>query len=221
MTIDHHPSDDILLAYTSGSLDEASSMLIATHLALCPQCRVTLNSMEMLGGELFEDTSPVEIASDSFEKVIARIDSGTESQDLSEQVLESGDDKDVTLPRPLRDYVKNGLSQLKWRWMGRGAHCASVPMTSKGPKAKLLRISPGTKMPQHGHSGEELTMVLAGGYSDASGSYRRGDVEVADGGMVHQPVADSGEDCICLVVTNGYLRPTSILARLAQPIMGF
>ena len=39
MTIKFHVSNDILLSYSSGTLDEASSLLVATHLALCPHCR--------------------------------------------------------------------------------------------------------------------------------------------------------------------------------------
>jgi putative transcriptional regulator len=74
-------------------------------------------------------------------------------------------------------------------------------------------------MPNHGHAGEEFTMVLAGGYRDAQGSYRRGDVEVADGDVVHQPVADADGDCVCLVVTRGDLKPTGLFARVLQPLM--
>ena len=69
----------------------------------------------------------------------------------------------------------------------------------------------------HGHSGNELTMVLAGGFTDATGSYARGDVESADDGLVHQPVADAGEECVCLVVTEGDLQPTGFIAKLVQP----
>ncbi|MCB2108841.1 MAG: cupin domain-containing protein, partial [Rhodobacteraceae bacterium] len=87
----------------------------------------------------------------------------------------------------------------------------------QGYRARVLRIAPGTRVPHHGHGGEEMTMVLAGGYTDESGSFARGDVQCADQSTVHQPVADPGEPCIALTVTRGALVPTgffSILARL-------
>jgi len=73
----------------------------------------------------------------------------------------------------------------------------------------------------HGHSGDEMTMVLAGGYTDATGNFQRGDVEAADDGLVHQPVADAGEECVCLVVTEGELQPTGMIAKVLQPFFRF
>lgn len=42
MTVRHHIGDDLLLSYAAGTLDEASSLLVATHLALCPHCRAQI-----------------------------------------------------------------------------------------------------------------------------------------------------------------------------------
>ena len=36
MNIDHHPSEELLLDYATGALDEGWSIALATHLALCP-----------------------------------------------------------------------------------------------------------------------------------------------------------------------------------------
>ena len=45
--------------------------------------------------------------------------------------------------------------------------------------------------------------MISGGYRDDSGSYSRGDMaDIDDGGLVTQPIADEGEDCICLIVTD-------------------
>jgi len=52
-------------------------------------------------------------------------------------------------------------------------------------------------------------------FADDSGRFARGDVETADADLVHQPVAEPGEDCICLAVTDAPLRFRSPLARLA------
>ncbi len=80
-------------------------------------------------------------------------------------------------------------------------------------KTRLLRIKAGTALPQHTHEGHEFTLLLAGGFSDASGHYLRGDVAVADASVDHRPVADDGEDCLCLAVTDAPLRLTGPFGR--------
>jgi len=62
MTVRHHIGDDLLLNYASGALDEASSLLVATHLALCPTCRGRAERAEMIGGELLESLPPAELS---------------------------------------------------------------------------------------------------------------------------------------------------------------
>ena len=39
MTIQHHLPDDLLLTYAAANLAEAWSLVVATHLSLCPECR--------------------------------------------------------------------------------------------------------------------------------------------------------------------------------------
>lgn len=48
MTIRFHISDDLLLSYASGNMDEASSLLVASHLALCPHCRIRKRGADFL-----------------------------------------------------------------------------------------------------------------------------------------------------------------------------
>ena len=75
-------------------------------------------------------------------------------------------------------------------------------------------------MPEHGHNGLELTMVLAGSFTDDGARFGRGDVETADVGVEHQPVAEAGDACICLAVTDAPLRFRGPVARLLQPFIG-
>ena len=124
---------------------------------------------------------------------------------------------DVRLPQPLRDYVARPLEHLDWRKRG-GIAEASLFGDGLDPQVRLMRIKPKTAVPQHGHGGMEYTLVLTGGFSDASGHYTRGDVAIADPTTQHQPVADPIEDCICLTVTEGGVRFTSPITRLLSPI---
>jgi putative transcriptional regulator len=87
-------------------------------------------------------------------------------------------------------------------------------------KARLLYIPASSKVPDHGHRGLELTLVLAGSFYDEGAWFRRGDVEEADATVEHQPVAGPEEACICLAVTDAPLRFRSLIPRLAQPFLG-
>jgi len=53
-------------------------------------------------------------------------------------------------------------------------------------------------LPEHGHEGSEITMVLRGTISDSTGLYRPGDVCDIDESIEHAPIAGEG-GCICVV----------------------
>lgn len=207
----HHPQSDTLWAYAAGTLDEASSVLAATHLALCPACRAEVGRMEAIGGELLEDIGSASVSSTTIDSIMAQLDAPTNGRAPAQKIEVK--DADTTLPRPLRDYVGPSI---KWRRLAAGVDYIDLPVRAEGRRARLLKIAPGTRVPSHGHGGEEMTMVLAGGYTDEFGSYARGDVETADATHVHQPVADPGEDCICLTVTRGALIPSALFSLFSR-----
>ena len=84
----------------------------------------------------------------------------------------------------------------------------------------LLKIAPGKAMPEHGHGGEELTMILAGSYRDCFGTFARGDVADLDEHVEHSPVVAGDEPCICLVAAEAPTKFKSFFAKLAQPFLG-
>jgi putative transcriptional regulator len=75
-------------------------------------------------------------------------------------------------------------------------------------------------VPEHGHGGEEVTLILSGAYRDHMGRFGRGDVADLDEDIEHKPVAEDGEDCICLVAIERPTRFKSFAARLMQPLVG-
>ena len=60
MSIQHHLMDETLMAYAAGDIDQATSYLVATHLALCPKCRAAAELADDIGGGLIEDVSPID-----------------------------------------------------------------------------------------------------------------------------------------------------------------
>ena len=93
------------------------------------------------------------------------------------------------------DVISMVENPLKWRRNIFGVQ--SVPLGLKG--ARLMRLSPGTATPRHGHHGLEVTVVLQGCLDDGNGVYRRGDLAIGEPGMTHKPEAVGNEACICFV----------------------
>jgi putative transcriptional regulator len=215
----HHPSQERLLDYASGALREPLALLVATHLALCPACRREIAALEAVGGALLDELPPEPVADDSLAHVLARLDRPEAPDRPSGQAGEPDPAAaGPVLPQPLRGYVGGSLDRLAWRRLGPIAEARLLPDFDQ-LTTRLLRVGPGAAIPDHEHSGSELTLVLQGGFSDVTGHYLRGDVAEADSTLDHRPVADDGEECVCLVVTDGPLRLTGPLGRLLNPFI--
>ena len=124
---------------------------------------------------------------------------------------------DVRPPAPLADYIGGDLAQVKWRSLGMGVRQAILP-TATSASARLLFIPAGQAVPDHGHRGTELTLVLQGAFRDATDRFGVGDLEIANQDLNHTPTAEAGLDCICLAATDAPLRFNSLIPRLLQPI---
>lgn len=218
MTVTHHPQDELLLDYASGALSEAWSLAIASHLALCPRCRRTVATMESLAGDALEDIRPEPVGADLLTAVFERLDAPVPEPKAVPRPA-AIDSPAPSLPQPLRGYVGGDIDSLPWQRLGLGAYQLLIS-TDDGATARLLRIPAGKPVPEHSHGGMELTLVLAGAFSDDSGTYGRGDLQEADETIAHQPHAAPGEDCICLAITDSPLRFKSFAARMVQPILG-
>lgn len=209
--IRHHLTEEILLGYSAGTLPEAFNLMVATHISLCDTCRAGLAACDAIGGELLEQANfpEAKLSPNSLETVMAMIaDEPTMQNSIPTQ--ESG-----ILPSPLQDYIGGDLSAVKWRPIGMGVKQAILP-TSKQASARLLFIPAGIAMPDHGHNGTEMTMVLQGAFHDDDDYFARGDVDFADVDLEHTPVADIHEDCICLAVSDAPLKFKGLIPRIMQ-----
>lgn len=216
MNINAHPGEELRIEYAAGSLSEPMALLVATHVSLCASCRAEMAGLETLGGILLDTVAPIAMNDDSFDAVLARLDDPEPDDPLpgAQARGETGLAASASgLPKPLSDYVDRPVADLKWKSYGSLSEVALLP-DFPGYKTRLLRIRQGAAMPRHTHGGTELTLVLAGGFSDDSGHYARGDVATADPSVDHRPIADPGEDCYCLAVTDAPLRLTGPVGRL-------
>jgi putative transcriptional regulator len=209
-TIRHHLNDALLMGYAAGHLSEAFGLVVATHVTMCDDCRARLESYEALGGAVIEAEDETAVSTDALARMMARLEVPVVSAPPKAP-------RKTSLPSPVSAYVGGDLDAVKWRALGGGVRQAILPT---GPKAtvRLLHIPAGQAVPDHGHRGMELTLVLRGAFRDATDRFGPGDLEIADEDLAHKPVAEVGEDCICLAATDAPLRFAGFMPRLLQPL---
>lgn len=213
--IKHHLNDPLLISYAAGNLPEGFNLVVATHISMCDECRARLGAFEVVGGVILQDADPNgtnALPDVDFEATLARIASGP-SEEIRIAPKQQGD-----LPSALADYIGGSLDDVKWRAVGMGVRQAILP-TSKGSSVRLLHIPAGTKLPDHGHRGTELTLVLRGAFRDEQDRFGPGDIEIATEEDEHTPIAEMDTDCICLSATDAPLKFNGLLQRIAQPFL--
>lgn len=206
--IAHHLPLDMLVDYATGSLQEGPALVVASHIALCAQCRSQVARFEQVGGALLDEIQPLTLADNAFERVLSRLE---EPAAVAATLPENG--LAELLPFPLRRYVD---SSARWRYAGGGVQEIPLTLDEGGHQASLLRIPGGRSMARHRHNGLEYTLVLAGGFSDRGAHYTPGDVCLA-AEPEHAPLADAESDCICLAVIDGPIVLTGRIGRLLNP----
>lgn len=204
--IKHHISDDLLDDYRRGTLPHAFSVVVAAHLSLCDDCRARHEACDMMGGALLNAAGTAAISSDARARMMAALD--TPPPPAAPRA--SG-----VFPAPVMAELKGRPP--RWRMLGGGIR-QQILSADRSGSLRLLYIPPGKAVPEHGHGGLELTLVLQGSFADCEGAFRRGDVETAHDDIDHQPIAGPGEPCICLAATDAPLRFHAMLPRLLQPI---
>lgn len=208
----HLASDELLLDYASGALGEAGSLIVATQCALAPEARERVAELEALGGVLLDEIEPEAVSDTAFEALMARLDEGACAPIVTKAPARPAAPSRV--PMPLKGYVGEDFDALDWRSVGGGVATHEIELVDDGMRAFLIRVPAGTMIPKHTHKGQEFVLVLEGGLSDEHGHFGRGDMEISDGTIDHQPIADAGADCICLAVTDAPVRLSGPVGRV-------
>lgn len=205
--ITHHIPDAMLAAYAAGNLPHHFAVAVASHVSLCAHCRAALEAHQAMGGALLEASESVAV-------------SGSMKADLLAQL-------DAPAP-PEPDYTRRGIypgpvvaalkgQDPKWKTLGMGVR-QSILSQDRNGSVRLLYIPGGQAVPDHGHNGLEMTLVLQGSFSDDTGRFGVGDIEIANQDLEHTPIADPGDACICLAATDAPLRFNAFIPRLLQPL---
>jgi putative transcriptional regulator len=195
----HHPSDDILTAYSAGALEAGFGLVVGAHVEQCAHCSARVGAMEAASGAALQTLAHADVAPDALDKVMVRL--GERDAPAKPQA-----------PKPLLER----LPLKPKKWVAPGVWVAAVD-TPHAPtnRVYLLRVAAGAPTARHEHSGAEFCTVLTGSYRDELGLFSAGDFAAADAGLNHQPMIQGDGACICLFATDGRLKPQGLIGRIA------
>ncbi len=230
MNINHHPDETTILSYAAGTLDEAFAVIISCHLQICSTCREAVKTAEHIGGSHLEQSEEVPLSQGSFGRLLEKISvepqaENTHAQSSASQSNETNqaalNPEWSELPLALQSYLTTNIDEIKWKRLAPGVSHHPIKLSENANSSlRLLRIAKGKQMPEHGHNGHELTLILQGAYKDKFGTFAKGDIADLDDDVEHQPKVISDEDCICLAATEAPTKFKSLLGRILQPIVG-
>lgn len=214
----HHPDEGLVMDYATGAACEAGSLILASHMTLCPRCRSLAETCDVVGGSLLAEIEPEPVSKRCLLAVLAGIG---DRRGAAPDPARPRPPADIVLPAPLRNHLGTDLNGVAWRRVMPGIEEAHVPTCGGRFKGRLMRIAAGVAVPRHTHDGVEMTLVLAGGFSDEHGRYVRGDLSVSGPEIDHAPVVDADGECVCFVATDGPMKLTGPVARLFSRFIRF
>jgi len=212
--INHHPNDDILLGFVGGSLDTAYNLALATHVSMCSQCQKTVQRLQAIGGNVLESGDKTGM-SVSAQDVLAN-ENSIKVETPMKLKAKTSEKHGFEVPAIVNSLIEGDFDELKWQTLSPSLKQHVLDLDGKAT-ARFLWMKAGKAVPAHGHTGEELTMVLTGGYFDGDEPFTKGDLQWAAHKAPHMPIAMEDAPCIVLAVTDSPLVFRNILPRLFQP----
>lgn len=224
--IKHHPHAELLQAHAQGQLPLSMSIAVAAHCALCQECQTQVAKLTEEAAKLafvspsdnavqHNASNDIDVVdNDPWQQMLSNIMALPEST-MHEPYIESSvsvNHKNIRyeLPRVFRQHIAQ-----PWQQIGKVSRMR-FDLDEKNTRASLLHIEALGEIPQHTHKGIELTLLLAGEFSDSSGNYVPGDFILLDGNTQHSPTTQTG--CLCYTVLDAPLYFTKGLSKLLNPI---
>ena len=177
--------NQLIFDFASGSLGPAKSIFTSTYLYLNSKASVLNKTFEaMLGDNLLHSTD----APMSKLKYTDCISKEINKLDVSNEIV-----------TPISKLV-GPINNIKWKQVYKG-FSEFTPELNDDDELKLIKMEPGSSVPLHSHHGKEFILVLNGSFQDEYGNYSKGDIQINDQYIKHNPVASKENGCICLTIT--------------------
>jgi len=214
-----HPDANLLVEYSSGSLSPALAVSVSTHLHYCTRCQAQVSTLNEIGGEFLNGVVPEQISGDCLSSVMSRLEA-LDNDDREEIKMTLATELPVSSLPPLVSKLMP-VGGAKWRRLSPSVKVARLPVGERRFELALHQIKAGGKTPTHDHSGQEITVVLQGSFSDDEGVYHEGDFIIREPGYVHAPVATANCSCVCLSVLEAPIQMVGTFKRILNPFLSF
>jgi putative transcriptional regulator len=223
--IQHHPDDNMLTEYASGSLAWALGIGISAHLQLCPKCRERVAGLNKLGGAILSHSVAEPVQENAFSNLMARIHQLPAQAAVAPKVQQL---HAVYQRNPLMQQLPKVIARLlpkdgslKWQRASISLKIARLSTGQQEYEVAFQHMRSGGTVFEHDHKGVEVTLVLHGSFSDEDGIYNEGDFLVRNPGDVHKPTATLNQDCLCLSIAEAPVHVTGLVGKLVNPFLGF
>ena len=177
--------NELIFGYSSGNLGEAKSLFTSMYLYL--------NSVAAKKASIFDNILAQNLS---------------ELKDVRPKKLKYTDCiKNDNIKKQNNNLSNNPLSRLigdlnhiDWKTIYKGFKEFKIPVNDND-SVKLIKMDPGTSVPLHSHNGKEYILVLDDSFCDEYGEYSKGDMQINDQKIKHNPTACNSNGCVCLSIT--------------------
>lgn len=212
------PDLSTIISYSSGALSSSFALIVSSHIEKCDHCSKNIVHCNEMGGSFLELAENESLGTDSYAIFLDKLEKSKNTENADSRA--GSFDNNSEVPVSLQRHIGRDLDSLKWSFLAPGIKKSTVKLD--GPENKhltFLKIKSKKKIPEHSHTGSELTLVLKGSFDDENGRYVAGDIADHDHTSHHEPVVTSKEDCICVIATDGPLIFNSLIANIFQSIV--
>lgn len=237
--IKHHPQQNLLVSHANGDLPLSMAIAVSAHCTLCETCREQLALLTEQAANLALNPDDAHAANNTDQESIHTAHIEAENIQSTQSIQEPMMDIDAMLAQIMAQPVATNVPsnapldvQVKqqhytvpsvfrqhlarpWQILGKVSRMR-FDVDEMNTRASLLHIDALGEIPQHTHKGYELTLLLAGEFSDLNGEYVPGDFILLDNLTHHAPKTKTG--CLCYTVLDAPLYFTKGLSKLLNPI---
>jgi len=208
-----HPSSDQLIEFSSGTGSTALSIAISTHLHFCVECRRQVAEVESTAAVLFEQQATPAVPETSFNQLMQRI------QSEPQPMINVKEKSPTRFPPVIEKLIKRDTESLTWQRPMKNLRVSKLLTDETGFILGLHHMKSGGRVPHHTHRGNEISVVIEGGFSDAMGSYGPGDFIHLSKEHHHSPQADADGDCWLVSIVEAPVKITGPLGWIVNPFL--
>jgi putative transcriptional regulator len=177
--------NELIFGYSSGKLGEAKSLFTSMYLYLNSIAAKKASVFDNMLAQNFNELEGIGLKKLKYTDCIKSSDS--KKQSSSSPI------------NPLSNLIGD-FNNVNWKTIYKGFKEFSIPVNDND-SVKLIKMDPGTSVPIHSHNGKEYILVLDGSFCDEYGEYNKGDMQINDQKIKHNPTACKSNGCVCLSIT--------------------